>query len=236
MAFKEFSFPNNTKIKIYKRKTSRNLRLSVDSHGVVKVSIPTWTPYKLGLEFALSKMDWIEKHQVEESLIINNQAVGKAHHLTFEATKTVSSPTYSIKSGSIVVKFPEAYRYSDKLVQNKAESAAIEALRRQSSNLLPQRLQSLSERLNLPYRNVTVKKMRSRWGSCDNHKDIVLNLYLMILPWHLIDYVLMHELTHTVVLRHGPDFWNEMNKHCPNYKQLRKELRSYSPRIVSTID
>jgi hypothetical protein len=51
----------------------------------------------------------------------------------------------------------------------------------------------------------------------------------MQLPWHLIDYVLVHELTHTKVMRHGTPFWNELERHIPGAKQFRKEINQYQP-------
>ena len=68
-----------------------------------------------------------------------------------------------------------------------------------------------------------------RWGSCDSKRNIVLNLYLMELPWELIDYVLFHELTHTEVLRHGPDFWSAMKRVLPDVQRRRKAIKSYRP-------
>jgi len=51
----------------------------------------------------------------------------------------------------------------------------------------------------------------------------------MQLPWHLIDYVLLHELTHTKVMRHGAPFWKELERHVPRARALRKEIGSYHP-------
>ena len=51
----------------------------------------------------------------------------------------------------------------------------------------------------------------------------------MQLPWHLIDYVMLHELTHTKVMQHGAPFWRELELHVPHAKQLRKEIGEYHP-------
>ena len=76
---------------------------------------------------------------------------------------------------------------------------------------------------------MAVKRLKSRWGSCDQHTNIILNIFLMQLPWECIDYVLLHELTHTNVLHHGPDFWLAMTQVLPNVTQLRKAMRDYQP-------
>ena len=56
----------------------------------------------------------------------------------------------------------------------------------------------------------------------------------MQLPWNLIDYVLLHELTHTNILRHGPDFWQALEAVLPNMAVLKKTLREYQP-VLDTI-
>jgi hypothetical protein len=87
----------------------------------------------------------------------------------------------------------------------------------------------LAQKHGFEYSSVSVKRLKGRWGSCDQHQNIVLNLYLMQLPWELIDYVLLHELTHTRILRHGPDFWAAMQRVLPNVKAIRKEMKQHQP-------
>ena len=78
------------------------------------------------------------------------------------------------------------------------------------------------------YNGVTIKDMSSRWGSCSNRKHINLSLLLMTLPWHLIDYVLLHELCHTVELNHSDRFWALMDRVTDGKAlQLRQALKSY---------
>ncbi|HSX47870.1 MAG TPA: YgjP-like metallopeptidase domain-containing protein [Patescibacteria group bacterium] len=232
MPYKEFNLTNTQKIKIYKRHGSKNIRLSINNQNQVKVSIPYWAPYISGLKFAYSKIDWILKQVKKPQVLSHNQNIGKAHKLVFQPSISQNLLTYKIESNYITVKHPINRNFMDLQVQQKAQTAAIQGLRLQAERLLPQRLNQLSLRFNLPYKDMKVKKLTSRWGSCDINKRIVLNLYLMNLPWSLIDYVILHELTHTKVLKHGPSFWAEISKLCPNYKLLKKELKKYQPSII----
>src|SRR5205814_2081858 len=117
-------------------------------------------------------------------------------------------------------------------VQSAALKASVRALRKEAEALLPQRLATLADQTGLSYRNVSVKQLKSRWGSCSSAKDITLNLFLMQLPWHLIDYVLLHELVHTKVMRHGEPFWRELERHVSQPKQLRHEIGTYQPTLA----
>lgn len=229
MAYKEFALDERTPVKIYKRRSSRNLRLTLAPNGEVRVSIPTWTPYRVGLEFARSRRTWIASQQRPETPLGDGQAVGKAHRLRFAPVAGATRVSGRIKQTEIIIQYPEHLSAADPAVQAAARRAGIRALRRQAESLLPARLEQLAARHGFTYRSVTIKQMKGRWGSCDQHANIVLNLYLMQLPWASIDYVLLHELTHTRLLRHGPDFWQAMEKLLPDVRQLRKAMRDHQP-------
>jgi len=102
------------------------------------------------------------------------------------------------------------------------------ALRKKALSVLPAQLARLASMHNFVYLSVKIRKSRTRWGSCSSKKTISLSLYLMILPEHLIEYVLLHELCHTVHMNHSAAFWNLLNKFTDNKaRELRKELRAY---------
>ena len=229
MPSKDFTLDNDLPITIYKRKSSRHLRLSIAPSGQVRVSIPAWAPYRVGFDFAKARQVWIRDQRVIAKPLQPGQAIGKAHHLQFTAKPAAASVSTRLADTIIMVSHPAAEQFDSSEVQRAAREACIRALRRQAEQLLPQRLSGLAEAYGFKYTDVSVKRLKSRWGSCDQHGHIVLNLFLMQLPWELIDYVLLHELTHTRILRHGPDFWQAMTEVLPETRSLKKKLRNYQP-------
>lgn len=232
MASKQIQLDDLTII-IRKRRTSRHLRLTVNSAGQISVSIPMWAPYKMGIEFAESRREWLKEQVKPRSLLTPNQAVGKAHHLEFIAVGGVAAPRSHVMATTVTVHYPNALDWQHPLVQQHAEKASIRALRKQAEELLPKRLAELAEKHGFTYNKVNIKQMKSRWGSCDSEQNIVLNLFLMQLPWVLIDYVLLHELTHTKIMRHGPDFWSEMGKVLPDVRSRRKSIKEFHPLVLA---
>jgi predicted metal-dependent hydrolase len=100
-------------------------------------------------------------------------------------------------------------------------------LRKQASAYLPGRLQTLASQYGFTYASLKISKSRSRWGSCSAKKNINLSLFLMTLPAHLIDYVILHELCHTQVMNHSPSFWKLMDEITEGKAGfLRKELKN----------
>jgi predicted metal-dependent hydrolase len=109
----------------------------------------------------------------------------------------------------------------------------IEPLRRQAKLFLPKELERLAKEHGFRYKGVKIQKSKTRWGSCSSKAIINLSLYLMNLPSHLIEYVLLHELCHTLQMNHGPAFWALMDEHTGGKaKALRSELKSHTPQAV----
>jgi predicted metal-dependent hydrolase len=229
MAYKQFSLDEQTSVTIYKRRASRNLRLTVAPNGEVRVSIPAWAPYRAGLEFARSRRDWIARQGRERLLLRDGQAIGKAHRLRLVAEPAARKVSTRLKQNEVRVSYPANISPDDAAIQTAAQKAGIRALRQEAEGLLPKRLDQLAAQHGFEYRSVKIKQLKGRWGSCDHHTDIVLNLFLMQLPWECIDYVLLHELTHTRVMRHGPDFWRAMEAVLPDVKRLRQLVRRHQP-------
>ncbi|HVW23480.1 MAG TPA: SprT family zinc-dependent metalloprotease [Candidatus Saccharimonadales bacterium] len=233
MAYKQFQLDPETEVTVYKRRTSRHLRLTVGANGEIKVSIPTWAAYGVGVQFARSRLNWIKQQQKPRTLLSEGLAIGKAHHLHFVPSQSASRPASRLLGSNILVTYPFELDITDAAVQKAAERGCLRALKEQAEALLPQRLQNLAQNHGFSYRSVGVKQLKSRWGSCDHQQNINLNIFLMQLPWELIDYVLIHELVHTRVLKHGPDFWSEFEAVWPNAKRLRRRLREHQPVLQS---
>lgn len=230
MPKKTYLLDDGTEINVYKSRLSRNLRISLTAHGKVRVSIPSWAPYKAGVEFAKAKHDWIADNLTRPSLLYDGQVIGKSQSLTLVAGD-VSAGKSRIYDDEVRVTYPSSLNASSDEVQTTAKKAAIRGIRAQAQAALPIRLDELSNQTGLSYKSCSVRVLKGRWGSCDSNSHITLNIYLMKLPWQLIDYVLIHELTHTAVMKHGPEFWAEMEKYVDNPKDLKKQLRQFQPTI-----
>jgi len=84
------------------------------------------------------------------------------------------------------------------------------------------------EKMNLYANKISFRKTKRQWGSCSSKNNISLNTYLCMLPKELIDYVIVHELAHIKHKNHSKEFWSLVGKFYPNYKDAKKELKSYA--------
>lgn len=229
MPSKSFRLDDQVEFTVYKRRGNRHLRLSVAPSGKVRITIPAWAPYKAGIDFARSKQAWIADQATRPAPLTSGQAIGKGHHLIFVSKPGSSKVTTQVRGNTITVSHPAQMEITDSAVQQAAQKASLRSLRLQAQQLLPQRLDTLAVQYGFTYRSLQIKQLTGRWGSCDQQKHIVLSLFLMQLPWELIDYVLLHELTHTQVLRHGPDFWQAMQVVMPDAKLIKHKLQAHRP-------
>jgi len=123
---------------------------------------------------------------------------------------------------------PKQVDFASEATQKLIRNAIIRALKKAASSYLPTLLEALSERYGLPFNRVKITGSRSRWGSCSAIKSINLSCYLMLLPPHLMDYVLLHELAHTKEMNHGLKFWEILDELTEGKaKTLRAELKNF---------
>ena len=80
---------------------------------------------------------------------------------------------------------------------------------------------------SIPYPDLKIRKMTSKWGVCNVTKKIVtLNLNLIKLDLKYLDYVIIHELSHLIHANHSSKFWDLVSENCSNYKQIKKEMKN----------
>ena len=102
-------------------------------------------------------------------------------------------------------------------------------------HLLPA-LEKLAAAHDFRYDSAGIRLQHSRWGSCSSRRSITLNSKLLFLPDHLVRYIMVHELCHTVHLNHSASFWSLVQQHDPLWRSNNKEMKSawkYVPQWIS---
>ncbi|MCR4921179.1 MAG: M48 family metallopeptidase [Bacteroidaceae bacterium] len=134
----------------------------------------------------------------------------------------------------LVCYYPEGMDFSDEGVQEWLQLMIVESLRRCAKVFFPPRLHAMAEARGLVVREVKINSAQGRWGSCSQRGNINLSLYLMLLPRHLQDLVMHHELTHLVELNHGPRFHALLDKAVGGKEaELERELKRYDTNIFT---
>ena len=93
------------------------------------------------------------------------------------------------------------------------------------------RLFYFAEKHNLQVNQVRIKEQRTLWGSCSSRNNINLNFLLIMAPLKVIDYVIIHELVHTIHKNHSANFWSAVEEIMPNYKEAKHWLKENGYRL-----
>lgn len=221
-------------VTINKSAKAKRVIMKINHENEPVVVIPKYIPYSLGISFAKRNTSWIKSHLAAQPnrYIEHASIIGKSHHLQFVPSRAETIRS-RVQNNTITIAFPESLSINDSRVQAEAKKAATRAIKKEADIYLPRLLHSLAMQHRHTYTSVSIKNMRSRWGSCSTAGVINLNIWLMQLPDSLIEYVCCHELAHLNNPHHQKSFWNELSEMVPDYRERRKRLKEYSPSLVS---
>ncbi len=100
----------------------------------------------------------------------------------------------------------------------------LKALKIKAMNILPQRTEYYAKLMGVEYKGVKITEAKTRWGSCSGKNSICFSCRLMTKPEAAQDYVIVHELAHVSHKNHGKEFWAEVARVFPDYKERRELL------------
>lgn len=213
-----------------RRTSSRSaVRFSLSTAGVLKMSLPKLMPVFMAKRIINSSADELRKLlESKPSLYVKDGTqVGKRHIL--EIRQGVAKHSVRVTGNRLIVTLAAGQAVHDAKVQDAIRATIIRILRKEAKEHLPGRIRHLADTYGFTYEKLRFTHAGTRWGSCSSNKTISLNIALMSLPFELIDYVLLHELAHTVEMNHSKAFWNTVAQTDPSYENHRNELKSYSP-------
>ena len=178
-------------------------------------------------KFLESKREWISRKIAEYNASLKyfglDEVLKYKKFLLFgEKMRVLATTKKSLKitaNGEILI--PKEIDIETLKKKLKREYARI------AQEQLANRLFELAGKHGFYHNSFKLTNAGGKWGSCDDKKNIRLNWRLILLPTHVADYVVIHELCHTVELNHSNRFWNFVARVLPNYKQLNKDLKNY---------
>lgn len=225
-------------LRFHLSKKARRISIALRPFRGIKVTVPASSTFENALDFVKHKEAWIRESLKKIESVEKKQTIfekdkhyqTRYHHLVLRQHDT---PTIKIKiiNKKIIISYPTEATIAHPRVQEAIRKGLTEAWRIEAKYYIPRRVKMLAEKHGFTYQMVRIKNASSRWGSCSARNNLNFSLYLMHLPNHLIDYVILHELAHTVHKNHGIEFWRLLHKISGNAKGLDKELRDYRTNI-----
>ncbi|MDR2026323.1 MAG: M48 family metallopeptidase [Prevotellaceae bacterium] len=218
---------------------AKYVRIAVHREKGVIVSVPKRISFSDAENFVMSRLEWIEKTLHKLNSITQKQRIydGKDGFSTkFRVMNLIpdnrKNMHLKISEKQFDIYYPRDTDIGNEEIQSIIRKFIEHVWKVEAHEYLPEKMQYWTNRYNLKYRSLTIKNTRSFWGKCGADNSIILSLHLMHLPDHLIDYVILHELCHTVHKNHQQEFWQLLDKYTSGKaKVLAGEMRNHSTRI-----
>ncbi len=236
---KTFSFPDIGIVKVTKKRQVRNLTIRVKSSDEVAVTIPFLVSYETALSFVRKNIAWIKEKQASYKNAKNQLFSPDTIFRTRKYQLRFISGNYKnihsrITNSEIKILYPEDFKdFENKSFQKFIKKTILKALKIEAEEFLLPKIESLSKKHNLPYNTAKIGYGKQRLGWCNAQNDISLSAILVLLPEHLIDYIILHELSHTKQKNHSKEFYKLLNDLTDNNVAIYKRgIRNFKFSIV----
>lgn len=111
----------------------------------------------------------------------------------------------------------------------------LKELAKKASVVLPEKVEKYAAIMGVTYNKITIRRQRTRWGSCSDKGNLNFNCLLMLFPDEVVDYVVVHELSHRKHMNHSADFYAEIESVLPEYRSCQKWLKEHGRHYVSRL-
>ena len=205
------------------RSNRKTLSISIDSFGRLIVRAPKRYGNERIFAFIQEKESWILRKQAEitgAGIRLPSESLdGYALMLLGEKyiLCLVNTTNIKVDNQQKVVYLPE----------NNSQERLIKWLKENAKRILSELTDVTAAKMNTRYQKIAISSARSRWGCCTQEDVIRYTYRLLFAPKEVIEYVVVHELAHTIQKNHSPAFWREVEKHVPDWKAKRKWLHTH---------
>jgi len=210
-----------------KRKT---IGLIVEPDGSVTVRAPQRMSEKTIREFVEGHAKWVERKQAEIRTAIPEQSKQYRPGENFLYLGKIY-PLEVVKDQKRKLVLEDCFKLAES-VQENAELIFRNWYRRQVGQMIEERVVFFAGRYQLQYEKIRITSARTRWGSCSAKGVLSFSWRLIMTPVEVVDYVVIHELVHTIHHNHSKSFWKTVEKLLPDYRKHRKWLRQNGQHMI----
>ena len=211
---------------IRKNPRSRRVSIRIDQNCNILVTAPKRMPNFLIDRFVEQKDEWIkqtinkmnQKRNMFDS-VKNIMIFGNNYNK--QIVSSIEHPIgVSINNESLLIN-----SVSKKHDNSSAQQQINKFLKKTSKKYILPRTDELAKKMNVSFKRISIKEQKSRWGSCSSQQNLNFNWRLVHHVPKIIDYVIIHELSHIVHLDHSKHFWEHVKKYDPEFRQHRGYLK-----------
>ena len=115
------------------------------------------------------------------------------------------------------------------------EADELLQLTKMAKQIIPPRVAHFAKLMNISYGRVTIRHQKTHWGSCSSAGNLNFNCLLLLAPEEILDYVIVHELSHRKEMNHSPAFWANVEAVLPDYKCRKAWLKNEGSSLIARL-
>jgi predicted metal-dependent hydrolase len=210
------------------RSKRSSLALQVLPNAELVVKVPFWMPERDIDRFIDTNRDWIKKRldKIQQTQVLSDKITGESILYLGKIVPVIVGNYIKIALSKDAVLFPQALQFRQKKELNTwfVQQAKI---------IISRQVEQYAKEMNVEYKNVSFSDTKSRWGSCSRDNSLQFNWRLIMAPLLVVNYVIVHELSHITEKNHSMGFWRRVGKYNPSYRQNRKWLKEHGNLLFS---
>lgn len=208
------------------RTNRKSLSLTISKDGELIVRAPRKLSMEYIYSFIKQKEKWILNKQrtIQNSKLANIELINGTQFLCFGKIYNVVEVS---KLKTVELADDNIFLPKD-VDECKKYTMLFKWYTQLTKDIIKSRVNYFADLMQVSYTLIKIDNSKAKWGSCDNRGIIKLNLRLSMLPHKVIDYVIIHELSHLLEFNHSKEFYKIIESLMPDYKKYRELLKKYN--------
>ncbi len=227
----------NVDLEILVERTNRKRTISLQvKNNKLIIKTPKSVSKKTLVDLIRRKQQWIKKRAIlnfEEQNLKNREFIdndkfyfrGEEYRLSLISGR---KEAVKIEGGLLLVSYGDHKSIGRGTIKKLLEDWYL----KESTKILKARTEELAQQMRVQPRGITVKNYNSKWGSCTANNKISYNWRIIMAPDYIVDYLIIHELSHIIEPNHSKNFWYQVGSYCEDFQKKRKWLRENGHKLV----
>ena len=201
------------------RASRRSISIQISKINWLVVRAPFSIPEDIVHEFVERKSDWIRKYlhiNTQKQIVRDSELYYLGKKYSFE---------YNFLQKEPIIQSEWFFTFSHQIKESKSEKETLAIwYRKQATDYMTERVIHISWKYDFRYNDIHITSALTRWGSCSSKNNLNFPWRLIMAPIEVIDYVIIHELAHTIHKNHSSNFWGLVASIMPEWKLHRTHL------------
>lgn len=201
-------------------KNKKNISIKIDNKKDIFVYSPIGIAYEYLDKLIIKKSDWIMRsiEKLDKNNLLKEDRIillGKYYETII---KKYNINRVFIEKDKVIINTVSLEKtYTRKLI--------VDWYKKIATDIIGTRAMEVSNKISIKPSKIIIKDQKSIWGSCNSKKEIRLNWRLVLMPYSVMEYIIIHELCHIKHMNHSKEFWSLVDYYCDDYKKSKIWLK-----------